>query len=365
MDRFETDVMDDLMYEAAEGPASAMESFEGGDDLMEGFEAYDEADEADEADDEFLGRLIGGIGRVAGGLLGGGGGDGFDEYDELDEADAYDAAAEFDAGDDGEGFAEDLDAMEEAVADAMEAVDGDEFFRRLGRIARTVGRGVGSVARVVAPIASMIPLPQAQLIGRIANVAGRLLADGADDFEAFDEFVEALDEEALDAAAPVLAGMVIRRALPNVARAPRPVRRAAVREVTRAVRTVARRQGPRAARAVARAVRATRRIAQRRRLAPRQTVQAVRTVVRRVVQRPQVVRRLAAPLVASARRVTPRGQGARVVARAVLPVARRVVASTVQAAPLRRIGIAAGSCPSCRGRTVVARGPVVINLRCR
>lgn len=223
---------------------------------------------------------------------------------------------------------------------------------------RTVGRGIGSAARVIGPLASMIPIPQAQLIGRIANVAGRLLADGADEFEAFDDFVDGLDEEALDAAAPVLAGMVIRRALPGVARAARPVRRAAVRAVTRAVRTAVRRQGPQAARAVARAVRATRRIVQRRRLPARQAVRVAQRATRQVVRRPQVVQRLARPLVPTARRATPRGQGANVVARAVAPLARRV------AVPALRGG-GALACPNCRTRRFTMHGPVSITIRGR
>jgi hypothetical protein len=100
-------------------------------------------------------------------------------------------------------------------------------------------------------------------------------------------------------------------------------------------------------------------------MAPRQAVRTVQRVVQRVVQRPQAVRRLAAPLVATARRVTPRGQVARVVSRVVTPVARRAAT----AAPLRRVGVGAvgggRACPTCRGRTVLARGPVTINLRCR
>lgn len=356
MDRFEADVMDDLMFEAAEGPTrNAMDEY---DEFEEGFDA------GDEGDDEFIGRLLGGIGRVAGGLLGGGGGggEGFDEFeegdefelgDEMDEGDEFEAADEWDAGDE-------LDAMDEAVADALDAADGDEFFRRLGRIARTVGRGIGSAARVVGPIASMLPIPQAQMIGRIANVAGRLLADGADEFEVFDELVDGLDEDGIDAAAPVLAGMVVRRALPSIARAAPQVRRAAVRGVAQAVRTAARRQGPQAARAVARAVGATRRIVRRRRIAPRAAVTVVRRAAQQVARRPQAVRRLARPLVTTARRVTPRGQAARVVARTVTPVARRVVATTV-----RRVPVAAGGCRHCGRRHITLRGPVTISIRSR
>ncbi|MFM2052719.1 MAG: hypothetical protein RL456_756, partial [Pseudomonadota bacterium] len=229
MDRFENDLMDDLMTDGAEGPArGAMDDFDGWDEGDE----FDALDGADEGDDEFIGRLLGGLRGLMGGA--GGGGDGYDEFDEMDGDDAFDAADadDFDDGDDGG------DAMEDAVADAMDAADGDEFFRRLRRIAggalnvaRRVGRGVGQAARVVGPLASMIPLPQAQAIGRIANIAGRLLADGADEFEAFDALVDGLDEDGIDAAAPVLAGMVVRRALPSVAQAQAPVRRAAVRAV--------------------------------------------------------------------------------------------------------------------------------------
>ncbi|MEW6707816.1 MAG: hypothetical protein AB1430_23475 [Pseudomonadota bacterium] len=372
MDRFETDVMDELMADEAEGPATRFAD--------DAYDEYDEGDYADEWDagddaaDEFIGRLLGGIGRVAGGLLGGGGAGGaagFDEGDDFEAADEYDEADEFEleGADEFEAWDEG-DAMEDLVADALDAGDGDEFFRRLRRIASTVGRGIGSVARRVAPIASMIPLPQAQLIGRIANVAGRLLADGADEFEAFDELVDGLDEEAIDAAAPVLAGMVVRRAVPAVARAAAPVRRAAVRGVTQAIRTATRRQGAPAARAVARAVRATRRTVARRGMPPRTAARVVQRVAQQVARRPQAVRRLAKPLVPAARRATPRGQAAQVVARTVAPVARRVAATTPAAvrrvAPAGRYGLHPAGCPHCgNARRLRLRGPVTITIRGR
>jgi hypothetical protein len=76
------------------------------------------------------------------------------------------------------------------------------------------------------------------------------------------------------------------------------------------------------------------------------------------------VRRLARPLVPAPRRVTPRGQTAQVVARTVAPVARRAAAVV---SPVARGGAAAlrTVCPHCRGRRILARGPVTINLRCR
>ncbi|MGQ0501751.1 MAG: hypothetical protein ACT4P0_03935 [Panacagrimonas sp.] len=300
MDRFDTDVMDDLM-DAADAPAgSAMDDFDGAD----GFDDFDGGDEGD----AFLGRIIGGLGN----LLGGAGANAFDE-------DGFDEDG-FDDGFDEDGFdaaADDYDSFDDAVADALDAEDGDEFFRRIARLARgaargigrvagTVGRGIGQAARVVGPIASMIPLPQAQMIGRLANVAGRLLADGADEFEAIDALVEEFDEEALDAAAPVVAGLALRRAVPNVARMPRPARRRLVRAVSQATRTAVRRQGAPAARAVTRVVRTAARAAQARRIAPRTLPQVVRRVTQQVLQRPAAARPLSRPLTPPARRVVPR-----------------------------------------------------------
>ncbi len=94
--------------------------------------------------------------------------DGFDE-EGFDEADAPAAPAAssfddgFDAFDDG---AEDGDAFEMALADAMDAEDSDEFFGRLlsgiGQVAGMVGRGArrARAAEVVAaPRARRVPPP--------------------------------------------------------------------------------------------------------------------------------------------------------------------------------------------------------------
>jgi hypothetical protein len=361
MDRFEADVMDDLMYEAAEGPATR--------NPMNAGDEYDEAGEwdgADEGDDEFAGPSIGG--QIVRSRR-------YDEADETDEADEWDggdegdefeASDEYDAIDEADTMYSEFDAMEEAVADALDAGDSDEFFRRLSRIARsavnvarTVGRGIGQAARVVGPIASMIPLPQAQLIGRIANVAGRLLADGADEFEMLDDLVDGLDEESVDAAAPVLAGVLLRRALPSVARATPSVRRAAVHGIAQAMRTAARAQGVPATRAVARAVRATRSIAQRRQMAPPAAARIAMRAALAVARRPQTARRLSRPLVPTSRRATPRGQGARAVARNVAPIARRVAATGSRGRD------SAYGCPHCGRRHLRLQGPVTIIIRGR
>lgn len=277
---FETDVMDDLFYDQVEGPAQRgnhYNSYDAGDEFGE----YDLA-EAD--DDAFIGGLI----RS---------GQGFDEMEDWGE----------------QGYDSDFDALEDALADALAEEDTDEFFRRLGRIARSVGRrvgqvargvgrGIGSVARVVAPIARMIPLPQAQLIGRIANVAGRLLADEADEFEALEDLFDLAEtEDAIDAAAPFVSAVALRTAMPNISRLPRQTRRQLVSSVSQATRTLAHRQGPAAARAVPRIVRGVSRTVAQRGLPARSVAPAVGRATARVAQSPSTVRRLARPLTTTSR----------------------------------------------------------------
>ena len=335
MDNFETELMNDLM---AEGPSArqteayADDGFE--DDYEAGGDAYEE--------DAFLGNLIGTIGRAAGNLLGGGAGfeeDGFEE--DGFEADAYGDGFE-------DSFEEGAESFEDAMADALEEEDNEAFFRRLRSIASRVGRGVGRVARVVAPIASAIPLPWTQAIGAAANIAGRVLADGADEFEAIDELVDFLDEESLDAALPLVAGLAIRRALPGAARMARPARRQMVRQVTQAMRGAVRRQRqPGGARVAARAVRAAARAVQQRRISPRQIGATVQRVTQAVVKRPAQAQRLARPLTAPARRVTPAG---------------RVATAVLRRVPLAGGNVLRGTCARCGPRRIVLRGPVTIHI---
>ncbi|MBU3056553.1 hypothetical protein [Pseudomonas indica] len=291
MSDFETDVMEDLL-DAAEGPArqayDALDEFDGGDE----FDEYDEYD-------DFLGGVVG-RGQAA---------------DDLDEF--------------SDGYAE-FDSLEDAVADALEADDADEFLSRLRNFAQRVRQGIGRVARVVAPIARAIPLPQAQLVGRIAGMAGRLLADGADEFEAIDELVDSYDDDAIDAAAPIVAGLAVRRAVPNVARLPQQQRRQLVRSATQATRTLVRRQGAPAARAVPRIVTTAQRAVQQRRVPPRAIPQVVRRVTQQVVRRPNQVRQLSRPLTRTTTRVTGRAAGS--------------------------------ACPHCGHRHMRIRGPVTIHI---
>jgi hypothetical protein len=301
---FETDVMDDLFYETAEGPAQMR------------YDEFEEFDAEEDAFDDFA--------------------DGFEEMDAFAEADGYDA---LDA----------LDAMEEAVTDALGADDTDEFLRRMRsrlqglargavRVARRAAPVVGRIARTVAPIASAIPLPWTQALGRLSGVVGRLMADEADEFEALDEMFDwAEEEDAIDAAAPVIAGLTIRSNMPGVARLPRATRRQLVRSVTRSTLALARQQGPQAARAMPRVVQSVQRTARQRGLPARALPQAVRRATAQVARRPRMVRQLARP-------VTPtRARGG-----------------------VARGGIVRGgaACPTCgRRRTYTLRGPVRLSIQ--
>lgn len=312
---FDTDVMDDLAYDAAEGPSQGRQAYDGYDEeLGDDFDIYDEADSAD---DEFIGGFI----RQQTGHAPSVAADEFEEgeegYEEADEFDAVDAYDEYDSYDeldmmnvyDTDGF----DSFEDAVADAMDAEDSEEFIRRLSgiarraiRIGRSVGRGIGRVARTVAPIVSAIPLPQAQIIGRIAGRLGKVLADSADDYEALDAMIDMVDDADLfDAAVPLLAGLALRTSAPRITRAPLPVRRQAVHAVTRAMQTLAQRQGVPATRAAVRVVRA---IGQRP-IPTRAIAPTLRRITPQIMRRPAQLRQLSRPLVAGARRGLRRSLG--------------------------------------------------------
>jgi hypothetical protein len=322
-DPFETDAMDDPLYDEAEG-AAEFDQFE-----------EDPSEEDPGEEDPFIGDVVGGllgaeedpgeedpfIGDVVGGLLGAeedpGEEDPFlgdvvggllgaeeDPFDPGDE-DLWDPGDPADPGDlalDPGDTLDPYDAIDNAVADALESEDADQFLGNVIKIARQVGKGVGKAARFVAPLAKAIPLPQAQAIGQIADVAGQLLADGADEFEAFDDLIDlAEDEDNIDAAAPIAAGLAVRKLMPAVSRLPRPQRRQIVKAVSRAIRTVAHHHGPRAARAVPKLVKHVQRAVRQHRIPGRALPRAVHRTAVRLARKPRALRRLAGPVAAMAR----------------------------------------------------------------
>jgi hypothetical protein len=221
--------------------------------------------------------------------------DGFDE-EGFDE-DGFDEDGFEEDGFDDEDTPDHGDAMEMAVADALDAENADEFlgslFKKIGGIAKKVAPIIGKVARVVGPIASAIPLPMTQAIGGVANTVGGLMADEADEGEAFDGMTDFADEEdAWDAAAPVIAGLALRRAAPQIKTLPIQARRAAVKTATVAVRQLARRHGTGAVAAMPAIVHTARRHLAARRLPTTQLPAVIRKVAAHAHRNPRVLKTL-------------------------------------------------------------------------
>jgi hypothetical protein len=266
-ERFDEDLLDELAGEPeGKGGHSALDEFEGADE----FEASDEFDGSDE----------------------------FDESDEFEAADEFEAGDELDELDDSgdEYESEDMaDEFEEAVTDALEAADADEFWGSIGRALKKVGRGVGKVARVVGPIAKMIPIPQAQLIGRAADIVGKVMADEGDEMDGFDDLADfADDEDAIDALAPAIAGVAIKSALKHqTAALPRTQRRQLVKTVTAATKHLVRKHGPRAVQAMPGIISHARKVIARKRLPARHLPRLVAQATRAAARSPRVLRKLA------------------------------------------------------------------------
>src|SRR5271165_376472 len=98
--------------------------------------------------------------------------DPFDPFDPFEMADAGDGV-EFDA-------AEVMDELEDAVAEALEADDADEFLGNLWKGIRSVAK---KVAPIVSQVAPLLPIPGAGLIGKAADIVGQVAADEADELD--------------------------------------------------------------------------------------------------------------------------------------------------------------------------------------
>ena len=308
---FESDVMDDLMYDEAEGLSEM-----GYADEFYDYDDFDEFDAYDEFDDEY---------------------DEFDEFD--DEYDEYDEFDEFeDYADDAYDEADLMDLMEDIVADALDANDTDEFFKKLWRkakkfgrkafkVARKVGRGIGKVSRIAAPWLKRIPLPWTQALGRIAGITGRLMADGADEYEGIDVLADYADYDDLDAAIPVIAGLTIRKTVPGIKYKPKSVRKKLVKAVSKATKKVVNRQGPKAAKAMPKVVQTAKKVSKQ---TGQPLTKAIAKTATKVSKSPTTTRKMALPVIKKAKT----GLGKM------------------------------GSCPAC-GKKYSLRGPVTISIKGR
>jgi hypothetical protein len=201
-----------------------------------------------------------------------------------------------------------MDELEEAVTEALDAEDADEFLGGLWKGIRSVAR---KVAPIVSQVAPLLPIPGAGLIGKAADVIGQVAADEADELDALDGVIEAADEaDEFDAAAPVVAGLAIRKGLPKVARLPHPQRKELVKAATAATRHIARRHGPEAVAALPAIVNHARRVAVQQGVPAHQLPHLVRRTAAKVAQSPQLVRRFTRAS-AGLRTTQPMGMGRR------------------------------------------------------
>lgn len=249
------------------------------------------------------------------------------------EADAYDEFADIGDLDFLEGryvnAMEQIDALEDAVADALGADDLDEmdFLRRLGQAFRAIGGRLGGLARrglatVRRAIFGPPALPPATLrspewtppssgqvrTGRVTTPPPSsgsaptipdpsrwtgpetLRSPGVPRnprrFNALDDLLDFVDdEESLDAMAPVIAGLGLRNAMPGVANLSGPLRRQLVHSVANAARQLIRRRGNEAGRAIPKILKSTVRAARQRQLPASALPKAISRTTERVARR--------------------------------------------------------------------------------
>jgi hypothetical protein len=336
---FEGDAAVDLSADAGDGfaadagDAALWDAFE--EELADGLDAAD--------DDEFLGRLLGGLGRAAG-VVGRGMGSAARTAGRVQSAAQ---GVRRTAGRVGR-VAGAVTPTALAMARLARMLGAGGAADVLGQVGNAAG-GVGRVAQRVGGLAGAT----AQTAGGAQNLFGQLsqlLGQGFDDLDAFDAAADLYVEDGIDEALPAVVGLAARAAarglgFRNVAQLSLTARRALIRGIAAAARELVRRRGPRAVRALPALARAATRVAQRRGATPQQATQALRRglprAAQRVAQTPPVLNRLARPQA--------RGAGA---------AARR------SPAPIARpAGIGRGT-PTLRGarRTFRFTGPVTLTV---
>ncbi|MDJ1156819.1 hypothetical protein QNA08_00985 [Chelatococcus sp. SYSU_G07232] len=145
----------------------------------------------------------------------------------------------------------------------------------------------------------MIPHPAAQVGAQVANVLGKLRAEGGTVEDALEAVAEVAvrDRRAL----PVVAGLAARSVIKNRGAAMPPAQRQqAAKAMTKAARTLVSSGGPKAIRALPRITRSVKRTAAARGTPPAVQPKAVARTAAKVAQNPALLRRLST--------ASPRGQ---------------------------------------------------------
>lgn len=309
------DDFEDLAYEDAEGAAALEDDF-AAEDYGNGFE--DDGFDALEAE-------------------------GLEDEDMLYEDDAFDSfeADGFDAYDAFEDDFESEDALDGAMAYALSADEADEFFGKLVKGLKSVGKRVvsgikkaapvvGRIAGGVSKVASLIPHPYAQAVGKVAGVVGkaaqlaqRLRAEGASEDEALEAFAEmaARDPRAL----PLVAGLSARSVLKsNGASMSHAARKNVVKQMKGAAQTLVRQRGPTAIRALPKIVKSVKRTAAIKGTPRTAAAQVVRRTAAKVAASPGLVRKLARPSPAGVRLVRTLGHNGTATRSFVIPGPARI-----------------------------------------
>lgn len=291
--------------EGADSDFGDAESADYGDDFAEDIDdmavwnAFEEeiADGLDADDDEFLGRLLGGLGRAAGVVSRGLGG-------------AAGVAGRLGRASRGAGrIAGQVGRAAGAVSPAamaaarlarmLGAPGAAAALGQVGRAAGSVGQVAGQARRMAGSVGQMAGGAQG-LMGQLSQ----LLAQGGNEFDAFESIADLYTEDGIDEALPAAVALAARAAarglgFRNVAHLGQAGRRALVRGVATAARELVRSRRPDAVRVLPRLAQSAGRVAQRRAPTPQQAVQTMRrglpNTARRVAQNPRVVGRLTRP----------------------------------------------------------------------
>src|ERR1700732_669334 len=247
----EQDVMEDLAYAEAEGPAEMA-------DMMEG-DFFEDEDSADLTEDYF-------------------GEDGADFGE-----DAYESGDQL---------------LTKVIGSALGAEDEDEFlgklFSGIKNIAKKVAPVIGKIGRAAAPILGAIPLPQAQLAAKLAGLAGKLRAEGG----TVEDALEAVSEIAVRdmRALPVVAGLAARSVIKNRgASMPPAQRQQVVNTMNRAAKTLVANGGPQGIRALRRITRSVKRNAAASGTPPSVQPRIVARAAAKVARHPALLQRLSTP----------------------------------------------------------------------
>ncbi|KVZ03180.1 hypothetical protein [Burkholderia ubonensis] len=290
------DESSDFAVDAQEGDAGEdlADEMDGVDDMAL-WNAFEEelADGLDAADDdEFIGRLLGGIGRAAG-VVGRGLGRAAGVAGQVGALARRtdDVAGRIGSVADAVSPAAVALARLARVAGAPAAADmlghAGQVARRVGRAARRTRRAAGSLGQAAGGVQG--------LFGQISQLLSR--SAGAD--EAFDALADLYVDDGVDEALPAMIGLAARAAVRglgfrNAAQLSAAARRALVRGVAAAARELARSRSPHAVRALPRLTHSAAAAAQRQLPTPQQAVRLVRRelprAARQLAQNPRLIR---------------------------------------------------------------------------